>query len=520
MSTDPSQRRWHLVIHALVAVIATAPLAWRIHDRLPLGQERSATVAYFNLWSLRWTSSQLPWHWATWWDAPIFFPSRGTYANSELQVATAAVFRMLSFMANDTTAYGLIVLGALSLNGIAANRLARRLGASRWPALFTGVLAQLLPFVFHELGVLQLIMLWPVIFAIDRLLAWCERPRVRDGALLGLWLAIASLTCGYHALLFVTTAALAAPLVIKASWWEQRRQRILGIAAAITVDTSIALPFQLAQQRRLGTIRWTDATIRSGSATWHSLGPSGSHWPGAVLLALALCGLVIGRHRREVRFLGAMAIIATLLALGTRLSVLGWRPYGSLVDHVLAFARMRSPFRSTAIVQIALVALASVSLESLWQRRSLVRLAMVGLVVVSLVGRDLGPGELVTLPETDTPWIDWLRAHPGGPIVSLPAADGSNVEAFEPTTAAMLQGLEHGHALVNGYSGFFPADHRSLRNDLASFPDARSVNELRTLGVRYAVADLAWWTARRDTDARALGLTIISSGPAGVLIEL
>jgi hypothetical protein len=235
---------------------------------------------------------------------------------------------------------------------------------------------------------------------------------------------------------------------------------------------------------------------------------------------LALGGLVIGRHRSEVRFLGTMAIIATLLALGTRLSLFGWRPYGSLVDHVLAFARIRSPFRATAIAQIAMVTLASVSLESLWQRRSLARFAVVGLVVVSLLGRDLGPGELVTLPETDTPWIEWLRAHPDGPIVSLPAADGSNVEAFEATAAAMLQGLEHGHALVNGYSGFFPADHRALRNDLASFPDTRSVDELRSLGVRYAIADLAWWTATRDADARALGLTIISSDPAGVLMAL
>lgn len=509
------------LLHLAVAVIATAPLVWRMGDRLPLGRERVATVPLFNLWSLRWTAARLPHGLSGWWDSPIFWPTRGTYANSELQPLTGAAFGVLRLVLADPAAYGVLVIGALALSGVAGNALARRLGAGAVAAAGAGVLAQTLPFLFAQLGVIQLLMLWPVGFALARLVAWGESARIRDAVAAGAWVAVSFLTCGYHAALFTTCAVVAFPLFVAPSWWAERRARLGGVLLGSLAVVLPVLPFLVGQHHRLEGIRWADSTIQRGSATWTDLAPGGEHWAGVVLTGLALAGLVVGRDRRPVRYLGGLAGVALVLALGSNLSLLGWHPYAVLVDHVGPFARLRSPFRATAIAQLAFSGLAGVVLEQLWAaRRALPRVVGILAVGAAVVAGDLGPGELVALPARHTVWSDWLAEHPGGSVVMLPAASGRGVADFEPTAEAMVQALDHGHPLVNGYSGFFPDEHRALREGLATFPDVATLARLRELGVTYAVADSVWWTSTRDATARRLGVEIVLAGPDGVLIDL
>ena len=83
-----------------------------------------------------------------------------------------------------------------------------------------------------------------------------------------------------------------------------------------------------------------------------------------------------------------------------------------------------------------------------------------------------------------------------------------------------MQSLEHGHPLVNGYSGFFPDRDEGLRARLERFPDPPVVTELRDLGVDYAVADPSWWTAQQAADAKSLGLRVMSSDRTGILLDL
>lgn len=518
------QRRFlRLIIHSLVAVLTTAPLAWRLGDGLPIGREPVATVPMFNLWSLRWTGMQLPWHVERWWDAPIFWPTDGAYARSELQPITGVVHGLLRTVVGDAAAYGLLVILSLALVGLAAAAVARRLGVAAVPAAAAGILAQTIPFLFEQFGVLQLLMLWPVLFAIDSLLAWVERPRFTLAARIGGWVAVAYLTCGYHAALFVMAFVLSAPLLARRSWCGEWRYRLGGVAVAAAVAAIVAGPFALGQSNRLGDRRWTDATIAAGSATWREWWPGGSPWPGVLLVALAIVGVVIGRRQRIVWWLTALGVAALVLALGSNLSVLGWHPYSFLVDHVGVVARLRSPFRATALAQLVMVLLAAQTLQWAWQQRPRVwlgRSAAAAALALVLVTAELGSGEIRALPPTDLVWVNWLAEHPGGSVLMLPMAPGSGVEDFEETAAAMLQGLVHGHPLVNGYTGFFPAGHRQQRERLAGFPDTESVAELRELGVSYVVADSLWWNSRRDGAARALGLTIVLAGPDGVLIDL
>jgi hypothetical protein len=152
------------------------------------------------------------------------------------------------------------------------------------------------------------------------------------------------------------------------------------------------------------------------------------------------------------------------------------------------------------LAQMALAVLSALAFERLWGLRGHVARGSAALLVaVWLISSDLGAGSMTKMPPLDTAWIEWLATHPDGPIV--------------------MQGLEHGHSLVNGYSGFFPSGHRELPERLASFPDQPSLTELRDLGVTYAVADAARWSTDRDAAARRLGLEIVLSGPEGVVIE-
>lgn len=529
-----------VLVHALVAVLTTMPLAWRMWSRIPLGREPVATVPWFNLWSWRWTAETLPHSWSNWWDAPIFAPLIGTYARSELQPVTGLAFGVLDRVLPATAAYGLLVLLAVTANGVAAAAVARRLGVGRGPALVAGCLAQVVPFAFDQLGVVQLLMLWPVLVALWALLGWFDRPTVSNAAVLGTAVAVAILTCGYHAVLFVCCAGVASPLALRSArrrwwrrstwatlwrerstWWPDARHRTTTMALAVALAATLAGPFVLGQQRRLVDVRWTDETILIGSASWADLAPGGSRSAGIALLVLGVAGAVIGRRRRHVRYVAGIVVVATVMAVGLRLSVFGLRPYDLVIDHVGALARLRSPFRATATAQVGLAVLSGIAVERLWQaRRRAVRALVPVALGIACWSASLGAGPMVALPRTDLVWIEWLAEHPGGAVVMLPPAPGRGVADFEPTAAAMLQGLDHGHPLANGYTGFFPPGQFEQRELWASFPADDAVADLRERGVRYAVADAAWWGSDRDAAARALGLEVVLAGPDGVLIDL
>ncbi len=147
-----------------------------------------ATVPRFNLWTLSWTADRLPHGFAGWWDAPIFWPQPGTFAFSEPQPLTGVAFALARPFAGSAGSYAAVLIATVTLNGLAGAALARRLGADRVPAFLAGVLAQALPFTMDQLGVLQLLAVWPLLAAtaalarLGRAPAAAPRARLRPGA--------------------------------------------------------------------------------------------------------------------------------------------------------------------------------------------------------------------------------------------------------------------------------------------------------------------------------------------------
>ena len=513
-----------LVFHSAVALVVTAPLAWHL-DRLPSGGEPDPTVTRFNLWTLRWTADRLPHGLSGWWDAPIFWPTHGTFAFSEPQPLTGLAFAWLRPLAGDVAAYSLLLIVAVTLNGLAAAALARRLGGRPMAAACAGVLAQGLPFIFDQFGVLQLVMVWPVFATLAAVLGWRERPAARQAALVGLGLAACAFTCGYYAALFGLCFVVAAAVLVERDWRvdpDERARRLGGLLIGVAVAGLLVAPLLLGQLDRLSGRRWLDTTVLAGSARWSEWSPSGDLWPGVVLVGLAVAGVVLGRRRRTTWFFVVLALAAAVASTGRRLVVLGVQPWDLLADHVGAIARLRSPFRAAALAQVALVALAVPALDRLVAARSrLVRLAAPALVVAGLLLAGVGPGTLEPVPDRPA-WATWLDQRPDGePVVWLPFAPGTSTQDFVPTVDAMLAALDTGHPLVNGYSGFFPLDHAERRERLAGFPDPVSLDALASWGVGYAVVDRAWFAdGGRTAAARRAGLTVLEEEESAVLVAL
>ena len=149
-----------------------------MNGALPIGNEPVATVPRFNLWTMEWNARGFGVLRSAYWDAPIFSPTRGTFAFSDPQPLTGAVYHLLVGLGlTATAAYALVLLGALTLNGVAAGQMLTDVGVALVPASLGGALMIALPFVANELGVLQLVMLWPMLFGLGALHRYFVRRR-------------------------------------------------------------------------------------------------------------------------------------------------------------------------------------------------------------------------------------------------------------------------------------------------------------------------------------------------------
>ncbi len=483
--------------------MTTWPLALDWRTRLPLGAESSATVPQFNLWTLRWNIDRIAHFGRDYWDAPIFAPESAAFARSEAQPLTGLLAGLLHPLGGDVGVYNLVLLVLLVTNGYAAMALARRLGTPASGAALVGVLAQTMPFTFNELGVLQLVPLAGFWWMLERIVAYRANPG--RAPLVGAALAFAciALTSGYFMLFTAATLVVVAPLL---AWVPARRWRDRSLDA-ITVVVVVGLlvgPLLWSQQANTAAEGWSTTVVESLSASprqwiqhsefalavpWAMPRDGGQPlWPGSALLVLALAGVVTHRGRVTFALLGA-AVAMFLLSLGLHLDIGGWSPYSFLRNHMPGFDRLRSPFRAAAITQSLLVALASYSIAVLWRSRW-GRTAAVILVAFAALESVHWNQPTRRVPDVAAfDWVQWLDRAPPGAVAMVPFPPSGRASDYEDTTIAMLAQLEHGHPLVNGYTGFFPDEYKRLRFHMERFPETadESMHALDETVARYVV---------------------------------
>lgn len=549
-------------LYLALAAVVTWPMPLHAGTSLNYGAEPVATVPLFNLWTLRWNEIAIGDLFRGYWDAPLFHPTTGAFALSEPQPLTGLVFTPLAFLSrNPVLAFNLVLVAALTLNGMAGCRLARTLGARPVPAAVTGALAVALPFVAAQLGVLQLVMLFPLLLVIDAVLRWAPEGGRRRAVEIGLWLAVTFLTCGYYGLFAVVVIGPSALVLLRRSWLT--RARALDLAVMAGVFAVLALPFLVPQARITADYTRSDETIESLSATTTDFlrlpagsagadvvpwvqDPAGGHalYPGTVLVVLAVAGTVVAARRaaadptatdrnRRATFLLVGLMVAHLLSLGLNLSLGGWQPYQLVRRVVPGFESLRSPFRADVLTQLFALALASYALDAAWgwlrapeRAERVPRAAALSLaaavVVLAVAETGVTPGRLHRVDTAPPDWAAYLDDHPVSDepavLAFLPFPPNGRAGSYQDTVDDMLAVLDTGDTTVNGYSGLFPAGYDTLEIAMRDYPDDRADALLAQYGVDALVVDRDWLAdnpaAESSLDA---GYRQVHQGPDTVL---
>lgn len=484
-------------LYAMVSLAFTWPLAFNLASHIPAGSESSPTVPLFNLWVLGWNATWLSQPGAEYWDAPIFHPVPGSFSFSDPQPLTGLLAAPAWNLA-PALAYNLILLLFLTLNGLAVRSFLLARGVGAIPSLLAGILAQALPFLTHERGVLQLQPIFAMVWAIDQFWKIAHSPRWVNGIGFGLAAAATFLTSAYYALflLFCLLPFLAALLrsFSRPSAWG-------ALLAGIALGALLTLPIAISQARKLDQMGFGRAapTIERFSASAADYlrrspalllpapsvlgrGSAGGNylWPGFLLTGLAAWGAFQGLGKPATRRLAscflAAGCLTLLLSFGLHLSLGGWQPYDAIRWLIPGMENLRSPFRFAVCVQVFLVFLGAIALDSLLVRkRPALALLLVALALLELAPR---PARLIGIPSL--PATSPLLS----PAAFIPFAQGDKSRDYFDTVAAMCLLLPSGVRLLNGYSGYFPQLNRQLKQALADFPTEEGISVLQALGVR------------------------------------
>jgi hypothetical protein len=225
----------------------------------------------------------------------------------------------------------------------------------------------------------------------------------------------------------------------------------------------------------------------------------------------------VDRARRELEarmgieagFYFLLVIFSLWVSLGPPFGL-----YSALHRIVPGFDFIRVPSRFTILTVLGLSVLSGVGLERCLaemrsRHRRWVAAAATGILLVEFAAFPLdAPAYVLDIPRVDR-WIA-EKARSEGPfaLVELPVPDPRDgARAARWQSVYMIHSTAHWQRLVNGYSGFTPADQDALFRKLASFPDPASLDALEALGVSYAVIHRdgydrgAWATVAAKLDA-------------------
>jgi hypothetical protein len=451
-------------------------------------------------------------------NANIFHPAESTLAYSDHMILQSAVLTPIYAATGDVVlCYNVLLLASMLLSGIAMHAFVRAVTGSIAGAYLAGLAWAFWPYRFAHLVHIQLQALYflPLAFLfLHRLMAG---RRKRDACALGIVMGLQALSSVYYAVIgSVGIIVAAAALAIGIGRWRSGLiARRLVLAAAIgavivapagwvywRVQRDAGFGRSLYEASRNSAVVRSYAQVPAENVLYGRTGllPSGmleqALFPGFVVLALAVAGVVRGRRGDSRPLVSAMLTVGTLafvLSLGPD----GFRDLYSLLQRYLfGFQAIRAPARFAVLVMFALTTLAALGLRELSAMRPRTRPYAYGIVFLAAVEWLNVPMPLAAAPPRHTAVGDWLRREPGpGPVVYLP------LPLDVASTPAMVQSLEHRRPLINGYSGQRPEFYNALADSLATFPSDESLLALNETGARFVVtpdlvqppsADFAW----------------------------
>lgn len=501
------------LLYFVFAVLITWPLLLHISTFIPIGTERTTTIPLFGLWSLLWNTRQVTGLFQNYWNAPFFYPAGGTFAFSETMLPQGLVFALGLFITGrPLLVYNLMLLCCLGLNGLAAFSLLRRVGISDFPAVIAGLFAVALPYAANEMGVCQLIVLFPIFYFFSYLYAFSRCPQLKNALLTGLWASVLSLSCSYYGLFLSFFAFLGAVCLFDRKVFSFKAIIYLccGIGLAVLAVMPVLIPqlmitsgfshgeaaTHLQSCRPVDYLAFMPIIFGFHFVPWLvERGAFHPMYPGTGLLILALAGVWFGREKapRWVLFCFLGFVLAMLLSMSGNIGFGGWNLMDFLKGFYPGFKQLRNAFRFGVFTQIFLVCLAGFTLEKIYRLNVtrgpllLMLVFLVSIVEVLPVTR-LRPVPAQTFSAA---WSDFLAGQPQGPAVMIPMAkEDERVDFnYRPIVVGMIHALHHEKPLVNGFSSFRPPAYLKLKEKMQSFPDRSSLACLCDSGVVYLVVD-------------------------------
>lgn len=525
-----------------VSALLNRELLPHLSDALP----GNAGDPMLNAWILGWVSDAVVSQPLSLWDAPIFHPHPNTLAFSEHLIGIAAFVAPVYWLTgNAIVTYNIAFLLGFAFLGWAMWALVRRLTGREDAAVIAGLVVMCSPyFVSSQVARVQMLSAGWSLLTLLWLQRWLDAPtRTALAAFTACWaLQLASnvylgLFLAVPVALLLTTAFLRRQPVL--TW-----QRVwpLGVAALVLVATAAPplLRYADAQQElglthSLDEVRRYSATVQSYASVWHERGSSWLRvedtsdralFPGLLLTALALVGVAASMRRRATLAYVAIALVVAAVTLGPEPAIgatpLGVpSPYAWLLDVVPGVDGIRAPGRFAVFVVLALGVLAGVGAATLLAGRGRgLRLgAVVAVAAVALWDGHRNYDWLARLPDESPAAMAayaWLAEQPPEALLELPVV--THFQGQRPyaggsvTLRYQLAALRHGHALVNGSSGFVTPLVTLLQSHASPFTTLDTVDDalraLRAIGTRYIVAHRHEYLDRARAHAEAMFATI------------
>jgi len=507
-----------VAVYIAAGCIITWPLAIHLRDRLgaPVGPGDPFLNLWILGWGLRaWTTDPMSVLTGRVFNANIFYPAENTLAYSDHFLLQSLALSPVYALTHDVVlAYNLLVVGSIALSGLAMHAFARVVTRSRTGALAAGLAWACWPYRTAHLLHIQLQALYFMPLALLCLHRLAAGRRWRDAGLLALTTALQTVATVYYGLM--TAIALAVSGVVLAwstgQFSSQRLwTRLMAAAVLATVLAApVLVPYARSQQaegfgRTLYEASNHSASLRSyiqvppSNLVYGATGllaprrtPRGGRdttgvehdlFPGAAVILLSLVAV------RRQWYRDARPLVLSSLALVLVGGILSFGPegiralYAALHENVYGFQAVRAPARFAVIAMLGLVVLAGLGVRTVAAMKNTGSKWIAPLLAVLMIEYMNTPLPLAAAPPRSTPVGQWLRAAPEpGAVVYLPlTADVEN-------TPYMVQSLEHGRPIVNGYSGQRPAFYAAVVEGLASMPSPEAFAMLKELDVRFVVS--------------------------------
>jgi len=502
------------------------PRLWQDHIGPELGDP------LFVLYVLKWGVHQIRLGLPDFWNANLFYPTRGALALSDHLLGPAAELALFeTIIPNAIAGYNFLFLSSFVASALATCWVLRRCGLSWAAAALGGWMFSYSPFRVTQTPHLQILIAQWIPLTLwfwDRLLA--ERT-VKNAALFLLFYLL-NLSGGCY-LAYMIHFPLAAILASRAL--EQRRSLLsprslrLFVPVALTAGLAGALLFvpYLRISHALGLTRTHDEIQEFGANLASYLSPSAEgiyFGPPTRQLLRSLLGktaellfrsensLFAGFLPTILFFVGAVAAwrgrregprdvwarglaLSGLICFALSLSVV----YEPLMRVVPGLSGMRVPARFYAFVSLTVVYFAARGMDALLRHVPGPRLraaAVAGLAVVLAV--ELAPRKLPWQPvarEEEMPEVyTWIRDQPTiHSLIELPIHSDSR------ENQCLYASTVHWKPIANGFSGYIPQTHEDLVRRIRFLPGPGGLEMLRDLWITHILVH-----ARREDRAEAV----------------